>query len=107
MIDIHSWKNMMKGEMCQIEISEKYINLRKSCLSEMEKKEVMDMLYKYKDAFSLRDEICTCPNTEGEKDNTDKTPFFIRPYHVTEEDKTVLDKEMKRLSHSGNIKESF
>ena len=28
----------------------------------MEKKHIMDMLYKYKDAFSLRDEIGTCPN---------------------------------------------
>ena len=28
------------------------------------KKEVRDMIYKYKDAFSLRDEIGTCPNME-------------------------------------------
>ena len=28
----------------------------------MGKKQVMDMLYKYKDTFSLRDEIDTCPN---------------------------------------------
>ena len=31
-------------------------------LSDSEKKQVMDMLYKYKDAISLRDEIGTCPN---------------------------------------------
>ena len=30
------------------------------------------MLYKYKDAFSLRDEIGTCPNTDVEIDVTDK-----------------------------------
>ena len=41
----------------------------------------MDMLYKYKGAFSLRDEIGTCPNIEVEIDVTDKSPFFIRPYH--------------------------
>ena len=34
----------------------KYVDLGKSCLSEIEKKEVMDMLYMYKDAFRLRDE---------------------------------------------------
>ena len=45
------------------------------------------MLYKYKDAFSLRDEIGTCPNVEIEIDVTDKFLFFIRPYHVREEDK--------------------
>ena len=28
------------------------------------RKEVRDMIYKYKDAFSLRDEIGTCPNIE-------------------------------------------
>ena len=54
-----------------------------------EKKEVMDMLCKYKEAFSLRDEIGTCPNIEVEIDVTDKSPFFIRPYHVKEEDKTL------------------
>ena len=57
----------------------------------------MDMLYKYREAFSLRDEIGTSPNVEVEIDTTDKSPFFIRPYHVREEDKAFIDKEMKRL----------
>ena len=39
---------------------------------------VREMLYEYKDAFSLRDEIGTCPNIEVEIDVMDKTPFFIR-----------------------------
>ena len=55
------------------------------------------MIYKYKDAFSLRDEIGTCPNIEIDIDVKDKTPFFIRPYHVKEEDKNTLDKEMKNI----------
>ena len=67
----------------------------------------MDVLYKYKDAFSLRDEIGTCPNIEVEIDVTDKSPFFIRPYHVKEEDKNILDKEMKRLCYLGILKEGF
>ena len=29
---------------------------------EKEKKDVVEMLYKYKEVFSLRDEIGTCPN---------------------------------------------
>ena len=37
---------------------------------------VMDMLYKYKDTFSLRDEIGTCPNNEVEIDVIDNSPFF-------------------------------
>ena len=47
------------------------------------------MLYKYKEAFSLRDEIGTYPNIEVEIDVTDKSPFFIRAYHVKEEDKNL------------------
>ena len=65
--------------MTNREILEKYIDLEKSCLMDKEKKEVMDMLYKYKEAFSLRDEIGTCPNIEVEIDVTDKSPFFINP----------------------------
>ena len=77
------------------EILGKYIDLEKSCLSDQEKKEVMEVLYKYKESFSLRDEIGTCPNIEVEIDVTDKSPFFIRPYHGKEEDKAFIDKEMK------------
>ena len=36
----------------------------------------MDMLYKYKGAFSFRDKIGTCPNTEVEIDVMDKLPFY-------------------------------
>ena len=42
----------------------------------------MNMLYKYKEAFHLRDEIATCPNIEVEINVTDKFSFFIRPYHL-------------------------
>ena len=37
----------------------------------------------------------------------DKSPFFIRPFHAREEDKTLLDKEMKRLCYLGILKEGF
>ena len=69
---------------------DKYIDLGNSCLSKEEKVKVMDMLYRYREAFSLRDEISTCPNIEI--DVTDKSPFFVRPYHVREEDKAFIDK---------------
>ena len=70
--------------MTDKEILDKYINLDNLCLTKEEKKEVMDMLCKYRDAFSLRDEIGTCPNIELEIDITDESPFFIRSYHVRE-----------------------
>ena len=85
-----------RRHMTDREILEKYVNLNNSCLNKEEKVKVMDMLYKCRDAFSLRDEIGTCPNIEVEIDVTDKSPFFIRPYHVREEDKAFIDKEMER-----------
>ena len=96
-----------RRNMTDREILEKYINLETSCLNQEKKMKVMDMLYKYKEAFSLRGEIGTCPNIEVEIEVTGKSPFFIRPYHVREEDKAVIDKEMKRLCYIGILKEGF
>ena len=93
--------------MTDRELLNKYIDLDQSGLTESEKKEVRDMIYKYKAAFSLRDEIGTCPNIEIDIDITDNTQFFIRPYHVKEEDKRILEKEMKRLCYLGIQKEGF
>ena len=81
--------------MTDREILNKYINLDSSCLHEEKKREVMDMLLSYKEAFSLRDEISTFPNIKVEIDVTDKLPFFIRPYHIREEERAFIDKEMK------------
>ena len=90
--------------MTNRKILDKYIDLENSCQTKEEWKEVMDMLYKYREAFSLRDDIGTCPNTEVEIDVTDKSPFFIRPYHVKQEVKTLIYKEMKRLCYLGILK---
>ena len=79
----------MKENMSVKEILDKYVDSDKAGLTDEEKKQVMDMLYKYKDTFNLRDEIGTCPNIELEIDVTDKSPFFIGPYHIKEEDKRL------------------
>ena len=81
--------------MMDRETPDKYMNLDNSCLTKIEKTLVRDLLYKYKDVFSLRDEIGLCPNIKIEIDVTDKSPFFIRPFYANEEDKVILDKEMK------------
>ena len=74
----YPWLDKMdeRKYMSDREILEKYIDLDNTCLQEEEMKEVMNMLYKYKEAFSLRDEIGTCPNIEVGIDVTDKAPFF-------------------------------
>ena len=77
-------------------------------MTESERMQLKDMIYEYRDAFSLIDEIGTCPNIEIDIDVTDRTPFFIRPYHMREEDKRILDKEIKkRLCYLGILKEGF
>ena len=85
---------------------DKYVDLEKIMLNRKRKEEVMEM-YKYKEVFSLRDEIGTYLNIEVEIDVMDKSPFFIRPYHVKEEDKALIDKEMKWLCYLGILKEGF
>ena len=84
LVDKYPWLDPedKRRNMIDREILEKYINLEMLCLNKKEKVEVMDLLYKYKEAFSLRDEIGTCPNIEVEIEVTDRSPFFIRLYHV-------------------------
>ena len=93
--------------MTDREILDKYIDLDSSCLTRHEKKKVRRLIYKNKDAFSLRDEIGTCPNIEIEIEVTEGSPFFIKPFHAREEGKAILDKEMKRLCYLGILKEGF
>ena len=79
--------------MSNREILEKYIDLGNTCLSEEEKKEVMDMLYKYKEAFSLRDEIDTCPNIDVKIDMMDKSPFLLDHIMLGEKTRRSLTKK--------------
>ena len=108
-VDKYQWLSPddERRNMTDREILEKNNDLGTSCLNKEERLKVMDMLYKYKELFSLRDEIGTCPNIEVEIEVTDKSPFFIRPYHMREEDKMVIDKEMKRLCYMGILKKGF
>ena len=76
----------MKENMSDREILEKYINLDNMCSQEEEKKEVMDMLYKYKEVLSLRGKMGTCPNIEVGIAVTDISPFLLD--HITLGNKT-------------------
>ena len=107
--DKYPWLDDSDGRkyMTDKEILDKYIDLDNSCLTKREKKELRSLIYKYKDVFWLRDEIGTCPNTEVEIEVADRSPFFIRPFHAREEDKAILNKEMKRLCYLGILKRGF
>ena len=58
-------------------------------LDKREKQKLRNLVYDYKDAFSLRDEIGTCPNIKVEIDVMNNSLFFIRPFHAKEEDKAI------------------
>ena len=96
-----------RKHMTDREILDKYIDLKDSCLTKQEKQKLRDIIYDYKDAFSLRDEIGTCPNIKVEIDVTDNSPFFIRPFHAKEEDRAILDKEMKMVMLFRNLERRF
>ena len=92
-----------KKYMTDREILDKYIDLESSCLTKWEKQKLRNLIYEYKDAFSLRDEIGTCPNIKVEIGITDSSPFFMRPFHAREEDKTILDKKNEKTVLLGNF----
>ena len=83
------------------EILYEKIDLFDSALSRKEKSRLMKMLIKYRDAFSLRDEIGACPNLEADIKVIDESPFFVRPFPISEKDKPFMDEQMERLVSLG------
>ena len=73
------------------EILYEKIDLSDSALSRKEKARLMKMLIKYRGAFSLRDEIGRCPNLEADIKVIDESPFFVRPFPISEIDKPFMD----------------
>ena len=61
----------------------------------------MKMILKYRDTFSLRDEIGGCPNLVADIKVIDESPFFVRPFPLSETDKPFMDQQMKRLVSLG------
>ena len=77
------------------------IDLSDSALSRKEKSRLMKMLIKHRDAFSLRDEIGECPNLKADIKVIDESPFFVRPFPISEKDKPFMDEQMERLVSLG------
>ena len=62
------------------EISYEKIDLKDSALSKKEKAKLMKLILKFRDAFSLRDEIGECPNLVADIKVIGESPFFVRPF---------------------------
>ena len=83
------------------EILYEKIDLSDSALSRKEKARLMKMLIKYREAFSLRDQIGECPNLEADIKVIDESPFFVRPFPISEGDKPFMDEQIERLVSLG------
>ena len=93
-----------RRNMTDRECIEKFVDLSDSDITEIEKKNLYKLLYKYKKAFSLRDEIGLCQSMEVELELKDEYPFFIRPFPIKESDKDIVDKEMRKGCLLGILK---
>ena len=97
--DRYPWldKKDPRRNMTDEEILDTYIDLSKSSLTDKEKEALMSVIKTHKKAFSLRDEIGNCPNIKIDIDVIDESPFFVRPFPISEDDKPIMDWQMQRL----------
>ena len=98
--DKYPWldDNNERKYMTDKEILDKH-RFRQFMSNRIRKLQGRDMIYEYREAFSLRDEIETCPNIEIDIDVTDKTPFFIRPYHIMEGQENLRQRNEKVIEN--------
>ena len=97
----------IRRNMTDTEILRMKLNLKDFVFDEKGKEEFPTNVKQFTDMFNLRDEIGTCPFIEVHLKLKDKTPFFVRPYPMREEQKKVIQKEMDRLEHLGIIQKGL
>ena len=101
--DTYPWldEDNPRRHQTDAEILYEKIDLKDSALSRKEKAKWMNFILKYWDAFSLRDEIGECPNLVAYIKVIDESPFFVKPFPLSETDKPFMDKQMERLVSLG------
>ena len=76
--DPYPW--LANDDPCQFqtdaEIVYEKIDLKESALTSKERAKLMKMILRYRQAFSLRDEIGKCPNLKVDIKVIDESPFF-------------------------------
>ena len=78
--DPYPWldKDDPRRNMTEEEIIRQKIPLQNSNLNDAEKERLIEMIMENKEAFSIRDEIGTCPYFEVRLQLRDNKPFFVR-----------------------------
>ena len=79
----------------------------KSILTAAEKERLIKLMLENTAAFSIRDEIGTCPYFEVKLKLRYDKPFFVRPYNIWEYQKPIMQKEMDRLEKLGIIRKGL
>ena len=90
-------------QMTDEEILRLKVPLGNSILTAAEKEHLIKLMLENTPAFSIRDEIGTCPYFEVKLKLRDDKPFFVRPYNIWEDQKPIIQKEMDRLEKLGII----
>ena len=96
-----------RRKMTDEEILRSKVPFDKSILSAAEKERLIKLMLENTPAFSIRDEIGTCPYFEVKLKLRDDKPFFVRPYNIREDQKPIIQKEMDRLEKLGIIRKGF
>lgn len=97
-----------KLNMTETEVITQELDLKTNCiLDETEKEDFKQLLNNNRKAFSLYGEIGECPNIEVDFKLRDDSPFFIRPYSVSSNEKIIIDKELRRLELLGVLKKGY
>ena len=92
-----------RRKMTDEEILRLKVPFDKSILTAAEKERLIKLMLENTAAFSIRDEIGTCPYFEVKLKLRDDKPFFVRPYNIREDQKPIIQKEMDRLEKLGII----
>ena len=90
-----------------LEILRLKVPFDKSILSAAEKERLVKLMLENTAAFSIRDEIGTCPYFEVKLKLRDDKPFFVRPYNIREDQKPIIQKEIDRLEKLGIIRKGL
>jgi hypothetical protein len=89
------------SKLTEDDVIRQSIDLSDSDISDSEKQEVYDLIKKNRDAFSLYGELGSCPDILVDFELSDPSPFYIRPYPVSEDNKRVIDAELTKLVKLG------
>ena len=76
--------------MTDMDILKLKVNLDNNILDNKQKESLYIIIHQNRDIFSIQDEIGTCLQIQVHLKLCDETPFFVRPYPIREEQKSII-----------------